>query len=566
MAVVVGIILAVIVCLTVALIIRKRVYDQVDYLENWKLDITDRDVAKQIAQIKALNLSGETLEKFETWKEEWEKIITNSLPDVEKYLMRAEEAADRFLVPKAKKILKEAENHLEKNEEEIKEIMEELEELLRAEEAGRGGAEELKPRMKGLRSMLSQSRYQYGKAEKEFDKDIDALELMLDQYYAFVNDGDYLKANENIQELKDSTKKVEDKLEIFPDLFKKVKQELPSQLSNLSAGMKEMREDGYRIKHLGFERELVTYQEQLKDLETQLETADITDVEEQLQQIEARILEMYEALEEEAVAKNYVEQKSQEYEDSVKQISATFEAAREEVEEIQKAYYVEDDDMERFQTMGKAIKDLKHHAETLANSMEDDKQSHLELKKEMEAGFKRIKELEEDHEAFQKSIANLRKDELEARDKLDEMRDLLTELHRKLKKSNIPGVPSYIWTRFETAVQKNSQVIEVLETYPLEMSNVQFALNEAKQAIDQAYEQVDMMLDQAFLTEQVIQYANRYRSKSPDLNQKLKEAERLFRNYEYELSLEHAANAVEEVEPGSLKKIESYQEKRSKET
>ncbi|MFD1415370.1 septation ring formation regulator EzrA [Oceanobacillus jeddahense] len=564
MAVVVGIILAIIVCLTVALIIRKRVYDQVDYIENWKLEITDRDVAKQIGQIKALNLSGETLEKFEEWKEEWEKIVTKSLPDVDNYLMSAEEAADRFLVPKAKKILNEAESSLEKIEEEIKEIISELEDLLHAEEAGREGAEELKPRIKGLRSMLSQSRYQYGKAEKEFDKEIDALELMLEQYDAFIEDGDYLKANESIQKLKESTETVENKLEIFPDLLKQVKQEIPSQLTNLSSGMKEMREDGYRIKHLGFEKEIITYQEQLKDMESQLEAANITDVEEQLQQIESRILEMYEALEGEAIAKNYVEQKSPEYEDSVEQISATFEAAKLEVEEIQKAYYVEDDDMERFQTMGKAIKALKNHVETLEQGIEDDKQSHSELKKGIEEGFKKIEELEEEHETFKKSIANLRKDELEARDKLVEMRGQLTELNRKIKKSNIPGVPSYIWTRFETAVQKNNKVMEALETYPLDMSSVQHALTEAKGSIEQAYEQVDMMLDQAYLTEQVIQYANRYRSKNSELDHKLKEAERLFRNFEYELSLEHAANAVEQVEPGSLKKIESYQAERSK--
>ncbi|MCT1904060.1 septation ring formation regulator EzrA [Oceanobacillus sojae] len=563
MAVVVGIILAIIVCLTIALIVRKRVYDQVDHIEKWKLDITDRDVAKQIGKIKTLNLSGETLEKFEEWKEEWEKIVTKSLPDIEKYLMDAEEAADRFLVPKANKILKEAENHLEKIEEEIKEIIGELEELLYAEETGRGGAEELKPRIKGLRSMLSQSRYQYGKAEKQFDKEIDELEAILDQYDAFVNDGDYLKANESISELKESTEKVENKLDTFPDLLKQVKQELPSQLTNLSSGMKEMKESGYRIRHLGFEKEIITYQEQLKDIESQLETADITDVEQLLQQIETRILEMYEALEGEAIAKNYIEQKGPEYEDSVNQISATYETAKIEVEEIKKAYYVEDDDMERFQTMGKAIKALKGHVEELHQSIEDDKQSHSELKKGIEEGFKKIAQLEEEHESFKKSIANLRKDELEARDKLVEMRGQLTDLNRKLKKSNIPGVPSYIWTRFETAIQKNEKVMEALETYPLDMNNVQQALTEAKKSIEQAYEQVDMMLDQAYLTEQVIQYANRYRSKHSDLDNKLKEAERLFRNYEYELSLEHAAKAVEEIEPGSLQKIESYQTERS---
>ncbi|GIO22505.1 septation ring formation regulator EzrA [Oceanobacillus sp. J11TS1] len=564
MAVVVGIILAVIVCLTVALIVRKRVYDQVDLIEKWKLDIMDRDVAKQIGRIKALNLSGETLEKFEEWKKQWEDIVTKSLPDVEKYLMDAEEAADRFLVPKANKILKEAEKHLQNIEAEIKEIMKELEELLLAEKTGRDGAEELKPRIKGLRSLLSQSRYQYGKAEKQFDEEIDKLEEVLDQYQESVEDGDYLQANDIIHDLKENADALESKLDTFPDLLKQVKQELPSQLTNLSAGMKEMRQDGYRIRHLGFEKEIITYQEQLKDIESQLEIADTTNVEQQLQHMEMRITEMYEALEGEAIAKHYMEQKGPEYEDSVNQISATYEATKQEIEDIKKAYHVENDDMERFTSMGKTIKALKEHIEALHVSLEDDKQSHSELKQEIEEGFKKIEQLEEEHESFKKSIANLRKDELEARDKLVEMRWQITDLNWKLKKSNIPGVPNFIWTRFETAIQKNEKVMEELDTYPLDMNNVQQALSEAKKAIEQAYEQVDMMLDQAYLTEQVIQYANRYRSKHPELDNKLKEAERLFRNYEYELSLEHAAKAIEEIEPGSLKKIEAYQMETSK--
>ncbi len=85
-------------------------------------------------------------------------------------------------------------------------------------------------------------------------------------------------------------------------------------------------------------------------------------------------------------------------------------------------------------------------------------------------------------------------------------------------------------------------------------------LSEAKAAVNEVTEQTDAMLDQARLTEQVIQYANRYRSQDPALAAKLGEAERLFRSYDYELALEQAAKAVEEVEPGSLKRIETFQE------
>ncbi|WBX82271.1 septation ring formation regulator EzrA [Virgibacillus salarius] len=91
--------------------------------------------------------------------------------------------------------------------------------------------------------------------------------------------------------------------------------------------------------------------------------------------------------------------------------------------------------------------------------------------------------------------------------------------------------------------------MKTLEKQPLDMAEVQQALNDAKNAVEYSMEQTDLMLEQAYLTEQVIQYANRYRSQYPLLAAKLAESERLFRNYEYELSLEHAAKAIEEVEP-----------------
>ena len=111
----------------------------------------------------------------------------------------------------------------------------------------------------------------------------------------------------------------------------------------------------------------------------------------------------------------------------------------------------------------------------------------------------------------------------------------------------------------EQAAAKNSLVIKSLDKQPLDINEVQEALENAKQAVEHATEEANFMLDQAHLTEQVIQYANRYRSRNAALAASLEESERLFRNFEYELALEKAAKAVEIVEPGSLKRIETNQ-------
>lgn len=559
MALFISLLLVVIVLLIVGLILRKRIYDSVDRLETWKLDVMEREVAGQLSRIKSLNLSGETLESFEKWKERWEFIVTKELPDIEEYLMDAEEAADRFFIPKAKRVLKSTEEALQSIEQDIDKILIGLEDLLESEKVSRKEVEELEPSIKGLRTTLSRNRYQFGKAELFFEKEIDKLEESFKQYYELIDDGNYFEAKELVMKIKLEKEELENVIDHFPVTFKKSKNDIPSQLDNLLAGIKEMKEDGYSVEYLGFEKEIHTYQGKLRNLVQKLEKGETEGAEQFLAETEERINEMYRLLEKEAIAKSFTESKIPGFKEAFENVKNEFQNTEGEVEELKKAYYFEDADMERYLSLGKLIASLEDQLEQLSFNMDKTEMGHSELREKLEDGFLKLEELEENLQEFKESIKNLRKDELEARDRLAEMRAQLYNLNRKLKKSNIPGVPTFIWNRIENTANKNNQVIAALEKTPLDMAAVQEALSEAKITLDQTIEDTDVMLDQAYLTEQVIQYANRYRSKYPLLAAKLAEAERLFRSYEYELALETAAKAIEEIEPGALKKIEESQ-------
>ncbi|OZU89699.1 septation ring formation regulator EzrA [Virgibacillus indicus] len=560
MAYIIGIILVIIALIIIGLILRKRVYDVVDKYEAWKMDIMGRDIASQLGRIKALNLSGETQTKFETWKDRWEFIVTKELPDIEEFLFDAEEAADRYRFSRAKKTLAKVEQILQSIENDIEKMLQELDELMESEESSRKEIGELEPTIKSMRKQLSQNRFQYGKAESYFETEIDKLEEKLKQYHELTEAGDYYEARKLVDALKQDIEELQVKVEEFPALYKTTKHDLPSQLDNLYAGLTGMKEDGYRVEHFSFEKEIRTYQERLLETVETMENGDVTDVDTLINDIEERIKDMYQLLEKEAIAKSYLESKFPVYEETLNNFSTNFHETKNEVEKLRQAYYFEDADMERYLALEKTIENLRSQLEELSHHLENEDTSHSKLRDQLDAGFERIEDLQKNHDEFKKRIRNLRKDELEAKDQLIEMRNQLQSVSRKLKKSNIPGVPTYIWNLLETAANKNTRVIKALEKVPLDMAEVQQTLNETKSAADQAMEQTDMMLDQAYLTEQVIQYANRYRSQYPILAAKLSESERLFRSYEYELSLETAAKAVEEIEPGALKRIEEYQE------
>ncbi len=63
------------------------------------------------------------------------------------------------------------------------------------------------------------------------------------------------------------------------------------------------------------------------------------------------------------------------------------------------------------------------------------------------------------------------------------------------------------------------------------------------------------MVESAILTEQLIQYGNRYRSRDPELHQALLQAEDYFRSYNYAEAVEIAAAAIYRIDPSVVKRF-----------
>lgn len=559
---IIGAILLLITVLIILLILRKRAYDQVDALEAWKIDLMNRNVASELSKIKELNLSGETQRKFEKWRDRWERIVATDLADIEEALFDAEEAADRFLFTKVNKTLSTLSDALEKVEVEINKILEELNLLLQAEEDSREQITNIHEEIEQLKRNLLEESYKYGNAERYFENAINEIQNSLLQYDDFVEEGEYTKAQEHVQQISVEVEELKKKMEAVPSLYQKCNKDLPKELRRLTLGLEEMNSEGFRISPYGYDKELQTHKESLQHCINALEQGQIAEVLERVTAIENRISEIYDTLEQEAIARNYVESKMDTFMDKVYELSKAFVGTRSQIKQLKSTYFLEDQHMERFLLLEKAIQQADIQARELMAALFEESLTHLQIREKLEIEQKQVEELREKHEMFKETINNLRKDELQAKKRLDDMRSRLNQVNRYLKMSNLPGVPDFLWDHLEDSEQSLVKVEESLKGQPLDISLVQHTLEEADQSLSLAEEETNKVIDQCYLTEQVIQYANRYRSQYPVLSAQLSEAERLFRDFEYELALEKAASAIEEIEPGALRKIEENQKYR----
>src|SRR5690625_2096812 len=331
---IIGVILLIITLLIIGLILRKRVYDAVDRQEMWKMDIMNRNTAAELARIKGLNLSGETQEKFESWKERWEFIVAKELPDVSDYLYEAEDAADSYRLPNAKKIVQKVHQTLTAIENDIEKMLGELNELLESEETSRKDIEKLQPKISQMKQDVIQNRHQYGKAESRFIDMTKELEGRLTKYNELIEIGNYIEAKSFVDQIKEDLADLEEQIDEFPEIYKICAQHLPSELDELTSGLKQMKDEGYRTDSLGFEAEIQGYQQRLLDCIKSLEKGEFSEVRIVIAELEDRLKEIYDLLEEEAIAKNYIESKIPGYRQTLDSLAETFEETKSEVETL----------------------------------------------------------------------------------------------------------------------------------------------------------------------------------------------------------------------------------------
>lgn len=73
-----------------------------DRLEAWKIDLLNRPILDELSKVKRLNMTGQTEELFERWRNQWDDVVTVKLPNLEEMLFDAEEYIDRYRFQKAK--------------------------------------------------------------------------------------------------------------------------------------------------------------------------------------------------------------------------------------------------------------------------------------------------------------------------------------------------------------------------------------------------------------------------------------------------------------------------------
>lgn len=538
---------------------KKKYYKESDRLEKWKFEINSRPVIEEMQKVKQLNMNGQTEERFEKWRRDWDEVITEKLPDLEELLFDAEEYIDKYRFKKAKAIQQEIEKVLTETEEKINTILSELHELVGSEEKNRTEMEELKEIYRESKKMLLAHRHSFGKSEEFLEQRLDEVTGKFTQFNEKTAEGNYLDAREIVLSIRGSLEKIKSDLELIPDLLVECHSTIPFQLSELQEGYKEMLTQGYILDHVQVEEKTEEISSALEVCKNRVETADLDGVPEQINAWKETIDEIYDSLENEVVAKQTIGQTDREILSMLRAARADNHELKKEMMHIQQSYHLEEVDIQAAEIMEKRIEDLFRRFELLEHKVNGNMAAYSHLNGELQEVKDAIDFIVEEQALLSERLHALRKDELTAREKVKELNIKITESIRTISNSNIPGVPQEYKDLIDDAQVSIQDVMTKLEEKPLNIPVVLQYLEVSLLTVDKVVSMTDEVIETARLVEKVIQYGNRYRSRYPSVNKGLNDAEQSFRSYNYKEALEQASASIEEIEPGALEKIEVLQ-------
>lgn len=553
---IIPIVVVLLVFVVVIFVYRKKHHTEIARLDQKRLDIQNKPVLEELSKVKSLNMSGQAEEMFERWRNKWSELIDVELPKVDELLMNVEDHVDKFQFKKAALIETEIDQIIDRCDEEMALILNELNELMKSEEQSRVEIEKLQLDYRTARKTLLAHQYSFGAAGVPLEQRLEVFPSQFKEYDRLTAEGNYLQAKQIVEELDVKGEEIFKLINEIPNLLTEIQHKIPSDLKDIRAGHKEMEEQSFFLLHLEIPEKIDAIEAKLPVFKEEVINLNTERVMQELQTIKAEIETYYDALENEAHAKLFVDTHFEQLADSLSEINEFVDELKYESDLVQKSYHLSDEEIAVPIQARSAVSSFNQRYELLAVEVQEQQSAYSSLKEEVEDLQKLIQKQLDVAQSFAKKLDNLRIHENDGRKQLTQLEKHLHRLERKIQKANIPGIPEEIDARCAEVEAQLDVIKEELNRIPINVGVIAAGAEKAEALLAEADGVVVEMLENVQLIELLIQYGNRYRTLVPDMDDRLYEAEEAFRNLRFNKALELVATAVEKAEPGALKKME----------
>ena len=546
----------------VAVLLRKRNEALLASLEERKEQLYNLPVNDEVEEVKNMHLIGQSQVAFREWNQKWVDLSLNSFADIENNLFEAEGYNNSFRFLKAKQAIGNIESQVQLIDEDIKAIRQALSELKEKEEKNSGRVVHALDMFENLQKQVASDPDAYGPALPEIEKQAENIQVEFSKFVTLNSSGDPVEAAEILDTAENHIVALTHIVEKVPAIVKDVQTTLPDQLEDLEAGHRKLLESGYHFTETDLEARFQQLHAALKANLQNVAALELDNALYENEQIQEEINALYDIFTREIESHKVVEKLVKALPGYLAHAKENNKRLAEEVERLSKTFESKELKENHLKELEAELTAQELVVEDALKDTSETQKAYSILQEELEAIEERLKEIEDDQIALSETLSKIEKDDTNARQKVNIYANRLHAIKRYMDKRNLPGIPQSFLTIFFTASDNTEALLAELEGRRVNIENANRLLDILTNDMTELEEETYKLVQYATLTEQLLQYSNRYRSFDDHVQAAFDEALYIFeKEYDYPASFKVISEALETVETGVTERFVTSFEK-----
>ena len=560
---IIGIVIAIIVAAAivyfVGYFVRKNTLARLDELEQRKEQLFDLPVIEEVDEVKKMHLVGQSQNTFREWNQKWTDLSTTAFADLESQILEVESLNETFRFMKAKQAVEEAEVALLNMEEDVAEIRNGLKELRESEERNSLQVQNALDKYQELNKRMREESDTFGPAYSELQKQLKSIEIEFTQFVTLNTSGDPVEAREVLQTAENHTYTLEDVMNRLPVLYEDLNKTFPDQLKEIEEGYQKLIDDHFVFPENNFLAEVSRVRERIENSLRDLAKTEVNLVEPANSDTANDIDALYSIMEREIEAKKYVLKNREVIADYVAFATKNNRQLLIEIDHTAQSYTLNHNELGRVRGFQTEVDELVRRNTDMMEKMDGHKIPYSEVQEFYKYAYKILDDIQNQQVEIDEELRELRRGEKVAQEKVENFEFQLRNLKRFVEKQRLPGLPNDYLEFFFMVTDHVEGLNRALNKIRINMEDINRYVDTCQDDLDKLDKETHDLVDAAALTEQMMQYANRYRHSHPDIKASIDRSLDLFTNtYQYQEALDEIGTALERVEPGAFARIENF--------
>lgn len=551
-----------IIAYVVAVLLRKRNEKRLAVLEERKEELYNLPVNDEVEAVKNMHLIGQSQIAFREWNQKWVDLSLNSFADIENNLFEAEGYNNSFRFLKAQHKIDQIESQITLIEEDIASIRNALADLEKQESKNSGRVLHALDLFESLQKTVAEDSEKYGQALPEIEKQLENIQSEFSQFVTLNSSGDPVEAAGILDNAENHILALTHIVERIPAIVTKLTTELPDQLEDLEAGYRKLLDANYHFVETDIESRLQLLYEALKNNQENIKKLELDNAEYENNQILEEINALYNIFTREIASQKVVENLLSTLPTYLDHLKDNNQVLVKDIERLSKTYLMAESDVNHVRRLQVDLDSLELTVSDLTSEQEEYSEAYSVLEESLENVQATLKEIEDDQVSVSERLVQIEKDDVNARQKANVYVNRLHTIKRYMEKRNLPGIPQNFLKLFFAASHSTEDLMAELEQSQVNIESVNRILEIASHDMEVLETETYSIVQYATLTEQLLQYSNRYRSFDEGIQQAFYESLEIFENaFDYQASFEKISQALEVAEPGVTNRFVSSYEK-----